>query len=1021
MISGPPILLDEIGLSATLRSKLKTAGIDELSQIFLEEGKLRDVLELASIAGCSIQEGLEIRQKGRRHLIGLLAEIAAKRKIDPLDILWKTHWLLGVVPSGEQRKEGLAKEYEAITSVSETLESAKAEAIDRLIIILLHRTLFISGVYDKKALEQLIAIAEKFQRASLLAYHIVKSKDSLMTVVEAEKPAQQVVALRKTSSSWNQISKVLEERKESMGQKILTARRAADSLAVLDLSEKHLMDRIKQTMTTTKLRQSQLTQITALMNIAVELRDAHLVASLAERASRIWFELAQGKTGSKLIDHLLRSIRFARTASLYNRILDDSDTSARVFDHLSHLLSEFPMEDTKALLETTMAVMNTFVRTIPLLNRQSDEKRILTCTHRILQIVTTLSQRLVEKEKNLRLQKLKTDFLQSILNQLELLGASPEALREGRRELVRALLELEGKAVEAEQKALLDQASLHANKILDSVDPKTQPNPQDLEVVSSVVARLSKRPRGELDRNAQQLMKRSHQINEQIYNQTKDSAIRGQLALQLLLAEMSPDSIGVLSPSSESIQFEKLEEYATTALLENAKTKHRLNALKAGAVLIGLLLRQSYTVSDEKQRQQLKDDARDFTSKTLAFMPPVEEITGEAYPYALLLLRSLNDLVVGEQPTADSEWKALLQKCEHLATTLAAASAKRQDTDNQLLAFSAAAAATASLASIQPSGSERTRLFIRATKQIEKALNVASKKDKPESIAAIIAQYNKIMRSRLSTTIDIEKHMAFFDEWSRTCSQAAELLEQSENLAGKVKASCILNTEIPLEFLRLGRGTQDIEKAKRKIASLLRIVEEIGDKQQRELASQLERRWAFQLGADAILVSGFRIEATKTGFTLADEKYRISLKIIESIAIAGTSSPPSDSFLYLRLTSRPDSVVWYDVNPALYSVFNESGIYRWLTIDEASETSAIIRVELNTQQNKAIVYLVEMAASEVPVQDEEGATVRFSDGELRILHTVTTTEYRQQYGKIGIELNVVPEIPETLKMRLELS
>jgi hypothetical protein len=236
-----------------------------------------------------------------------------------------------------------------------------------------------------------------------------------------------------------------------------------------------------------------------------------------------------------------------------------------------------------------------------------------------------------------------------------------------------------------------------------------------------------------------------------------------------------------------------------------------------------------------------------------------------------------------------------------------------------------------------------------------------------------------------------------------------------------VEASCILNAEIPLEFLRLGKGSQDLETAKRKITTLLQKAGKIGDTHQRELASKLERRWAFQLGADAILVSGFRIEATKTGFTLADEKFRTSLKINETVVTDGQSNPSSESYLYLSPTSRPDSPIWYDVSPALCSVFGESGVYRWLKIDEATETSAIIKVGLLAQEAKIITYSVEMLVTEAPIQDEEGVTMRFSDGELRILRSPSTIEYSQQRGIAVIELDVVPETPETLKLRLELS
>jgi hypothetical protein len=1022
--SDPSIPIDGITeLSAPSRSKLGNAGIVDVSQLFLSDGKLRDSVELASVTGLPVQEVIAVRQQGRQHLVNFLKQIVAKRKIDPLEILWKIHWLLGIVPPGELRKEGLAQEYASITSVADTLETAEATVIDRIMIILLHRTLYHSGIYDKATFQQLILIAEKYQRASLLAYRIAKSKDVLMAVINAQKPAQQVVALRKTSSSWTQISKILEERTDLMGHKILTARRAMDSLAVLDLSEKHLMDRIKQTMTTTKLRQSQLTQITALMNSAVELRDATLVAGLAGRASQIWFELAQGKTGSKLTDHLQRSIRFARTAILYNRILDNSGQSAKLFEHLVHLLSEFPTDDTKALLEVAMGVMNTFERTVPLLNRKADEKRILNFTKRIQRIAATLNKKLTDKDNRLRLMRLYSSFLKASLVQLEQIGASQAACQELRCEVIRTILTIADAIGPPEEASLLNQAAKYANEILDSVDTKTKINSQDLEIVSTVAARLAQRPREKLEEEGQQLIERSHKLNEQVYAQTRDSAVRGQLALQLLLANVSPDTFGVLSPPPPSDKLEKLEEYATTALLENVKSKHKLNSLKAGSVLVGLLLKLSQTVKEDKQRLRLKRDARDFASKTLAFMPPAEEITGEAYPYALLLLRSLSDLVHGEQPPIDSEWKTLLQQCEHLAITMAGVSSKRQDTDNQLLAFSAAATATASLASLHPIGSERTRLFIRATKQIEKALSAASSTDRPESVEAIIAQYDKIMRFRLSAILDIQKQIILFEEWRDTCSQAIELLEQasSKNLADRVKASCILNTEIPLEFLRLSKGSQDLESAKRKIMSHLQKVGEIGGKQQRELASQLERRWAFQLGADAILVSGFRIEATEAGFTLADEKFRISLKLNEAISINSQALSSSESHLYLRATSKPDSLIWYELDPALCSAFGKSGIFRWLSISEATETSATVMVELVTLQARAITYSIEMLTTEAPIQDKEGATMKFSDGELRVLDLPTTTEYHQQHGAIIFELNLEPDPPKSLKLRLQLS
>ncbi|MFX1563742.1 MAG: hypothetical protein ACFFDP_10620, partial [Promethearchaeota archaeon] len=171
VVSEPPIPLIKITeISAAYNKKLAKAGLIDLAQLFLHESKLWSAIDLSKATTLSVQETLGIRQKGRQHLSTILAEIAAKRKVEPLELLWKVHWLIGATPSGEGRQEVVTQETAALTTITKTLEHVDAPTIDRILVLLIHRTLIVPPKEMNAELRQLISIAENFQRVSLLAY-----------------------------------------------------------------------------------------------------------------------------------------------------------------------------------------------------------------------------------------------------------------------------------------------------------------------------------------------------------------------------------------------------------------------------------------------------------------------------------------------------------------------------------------------------------------------------------------------------------------------------------------------------------------------------------------------------------------------------------------------------------------------------------------------------------------------------------------------------------------------------------
>lgn len=1019
----PPIPVAEIsGLPASRSRKLESAGVVDLAQLFLSKNQLRDAPELAAATGLSVRESIEVRQLGRRHLGTVLNSISTKRKTEPVDLLWKAHWLIALVPASEMRQQTLVQEKAALSSLLSGLEPAAASVVEKILVLVLHRTLGVSDQILKTELAELVTLAERFQRTSLLAYHVGKAKPILLATAEAENPAQRVVALRKAAPIWNQLYQILEQRSDATGQNVVAARRAADSLAVLDLSEQHLKDHVQQTMTTQKLRMSQLTHITTLMNAAVELHDANLVADFAERGSRIWFELAQGKTNRAFTDDLLRSLRFARTAIFHARALDDVKRAVNLLLHLIHLLGEFPKDTPEPLAEATTGVLKTLLSTVPLLDRPVDANLVLEGADRVRRSVDALAGQLRDAQQRRQLAQLHLDFQRLAVRQLQQLGAEATAVRNGLRTLVQSLLTEAEAATGENQSALLNEGAEHANQLLALARPKDQLDEEDLELISSLTGRLAQQPSGSLNDAAKQLTAESQQLNEQLLARAQDPKVRAQLALRLLLSRVPVDSTGALASVPKPGEFDRFEGYASTALVENAKAKHSLDALKAGSLLVALLLQRAQASDQDEQQQHLKEDARDFAEKTLTLMPVAQELTGEGYQFALLLLRSVHDLVHGEKRGELPRWESLLTQAEALASALATAAAKRKDTDNQLLALSSAATATAELATLSPPGPKRAQLLTRATTQIQKALDATSAAVKPRSVKATMDQYHRVISDRLAMTPDVRSQVPLLQEWSKVTDQATDALERAEanETANELRTYRMLNAQIPLALAQYCLGELTLEAAKRHLTGLLQDITKKGNKGQAELARQLGRRWAYQLAAGTIIDSGFRLESTEAGFTLADEQFRINLQVEEQVVVAKRVVPRGSTRHYLRPSDKVDAPVWYNPTPILYTMYGATGLVTWHGLENPAKEGVTIGLWLLSADALRAELTIRIPDVEALVPQATGLALRIPGGEICVSQQPTRYEHGENRAVLVYELDLSPGKPQFLPLELRM-
>ncbi|MFX1539292.1 MAG: hypothetical protein ACFFBX_00735, partial [Promethearchaeota archaeon] len=1006
-----------------LRKKMKAKRIIELTQLFYSDNKLIDAVTLAEFTEASIREALEARQFGRKHIESILVDITGKRKVEPHRLLWKNHWLLGVVAQGNYRDELIALEASAIATILENLENVTTETLEQILMILLHRLLLIPDSTLKAEYEQLIEFAEKYQRSSLFAYNIAKAKAILDAVGVEVDPTKLIIQLRKLSNNWKALMQVMEQRGKEKGKMVLVALHAIDSLKVLDVSEKHLKTQVEKTMSTQKLRKSQLTHITAAMNAAIELRDAYLVAKLASRASKIWFELAQGKAGKDFADDLLRSLRFARTAIFHYRALDDLSRAVKQLEHIIHLIGEIPFKPPEIFEEAVIGVLKTFVNTVPILDRPADQKFILQATTRLDRIISRLNQQLTTQEARYNLAKLQVNFAKAAISQLQQLGTEPEKFSGLNRELIQALLQLAKTAPDEEKDELLNSAATHASHILINIKPTSRISEQDLEIVSKVTSQLAKNPPDTLSKVATQLIKQSHQLNEQLYFQTKDPQIRAKLALQLLLSKITPDSSGKIALELSLKELDKLEEYASTALLTQVKEKQPIPVLKAGSLLVWIILQRLHHIQDQQQTQKLKEDARDFTEKTFTFMPSSTELPIDVFPFAWLLLRNINMLVHEEEPTDEPKWEQLLTHSEQLAQTLAKAAKTRDDISNEILALSAAGTATAKLATITTSSDQRLRLLRRATTQIQKALQAATSQGNPKDIEIALLQYDQLMQARLTLAPIIFTQRPILDEWNQTYIEAVKALQSSNapEIANRLEAYRILNVQVPLTFTFIITKKETQDSVRRQLTELLQEVSKIGSSEQRQLAKQLERRWAFQLGEDSLLASGYRLEDAETIFTLADEHFRISLQIEPQITVNNQTLQKIRSYPYLRPASQPNELVWYDATPILCSVYADNELFTWSTLQEPSENSVTVGFWLITSKEIKAVLTLQILAIEGLSQSPDGVKIQLPGAQVQIPMPPAIAEHREAKGVLVYELTLTPEFPKALPIHVQIA
>jgi len=1010
-------LTDVAGLSAAQRQRLEEAGIGDVTGIFMAEGRLRDAVELAGMMGVSVREAVEVRHVARQHLVTLLSDLAEKRKVAPLALLWKIHWLLGLFPQGDLRGEALHREEAAIQIVTEALEP-EAEAVERIMVVRLHRTLILPPEEIAEELKCLVEAAEQFQRTSLLAYRLAKAKPLLLATVD-ESPARRIAALRKTAGLWRQLTAILEQRKDAVGQRVMEARWAADNLAVLDLSEQHFRERVQQAMTLEKLKQSQLARLTAIMNAAVELKDAHLVAAMAQRGSNLWFELAQDKKGRTLVDALIRSFRFARTALFHLRVLDDVGGAVGVLKRLSHLFRELPETDSAVLTEALTGLMESFVRAAPLLDRPADEPLILEFQNRVGQAMNRLA-RGAERDTQLRLMQLHYRFLSSAHRQLEVVGARPEILRQGHLALIKSLLLLAELQEGEDQTKTLEEAASHASRLIGVVGGVERLASQELGVVSSLAARLSRLPISSLSQEARRLVEQGHLLDEQAYARARDPAEKAELGLQLLLARATPTPSGEFPTLPD--QVDQLKEYATAALAWYSKEGDGSKALKAGAVLTGILLHQALRTPDKDQRLNLIREARRSAEQTLTMLPEKGGLEGENRSFALLLLGSLNDMVYLTMPPVDPQWEQLLKQMEQLALLINTEA--EGEAEIQLLAMSAAARATTSLALLKPPGPKRTRLLTRSVSQMRRALEAAYSTGEPEKIRAAITHYDRIMRSRIATTPPSD-HRTLLEEWSLTYHQAAEALERAgaTDDAGHLHAHRILTTEIPLLLIRSAGGSLPLEVIKRELTKLLMEAAQIGSPEEAELARRLERQWAFQLGARSLTIAGFRIEDTPTGLALSDEHFRVSLQAEEQVAINGQSIAKGEGYPYLRPSPQPESPLWYDLTPILSTPIGDSGVNRWIILEQATEQTASIEIWLFASRPLTLTYVLGVDSTLVErfLQTPEGVTIQLSEGgQLHLQRGGASAEQRKESVTVCYELSLKPGQPEVIPLKLQI-
>ncbi|MFW9935437.1 MAG: hypothetical protein ACFFDU_08060, partial [Candidatus Thorarchaeota archaeon] len=442
-----------------------------------------------------------------------------------------------------------------------------------------------------------------------------------------------------------------------------------------------------------------------------------------------------------------------------------------------------------------------------------------------------------------------------------------------------------------------------------------------------------------------------------------------------------------------------------------------------GSLLIWILLQRITKVTDVQDAHKLKKDVQEFVEQTLTFMPAVDKITKTTYPFAFLLLRNINALVHDEHPVENSQWETLLTKSENLAQTLAKVAAAQGDTHNEILALSAAGSATAKLATLSTSASAQRRLLRRATTQIEKALKAAVKGENPNTIEAALSQYNQVMRTRLKTNPMLSTQILIFKEWDQVYQEGIEALESIDatEAVTRQQASRILNAQVPLTFTSLAQGKDKLDLVRRQLTELLREASQIGSKEQAQLATQLERQWAFQLGDESILNSGFRLEDAETSFTLADEHFRISLQVEPEISIDGQIQMKTHTFSNLRPSTKPTDLIWYEITPILCSTYKGDKIQSWLTLQNPGENNVSIGFWLITSEDLAATVTLQILGVDALSQDPDAVMIQVPGAQVELPRLPVVAEHREARGILIYELNLTNRLPDTITMNIEIA
>jgi hypothetical protein len=207
---------------------------------------------------------------------------------------------------------------------------------------------------------------------------------------------------------------------------------------------------------------------------------------------------------------------------------------------------------------------------------------------------------------------------------------------------------------------------------------------------------------------------------------------------------------------------------------------------------------------------------------------------------------------------------------------------------------------------------------------------------------------------------------------------------------------------------------------KRQIIDLLHEVIEIGSQKQVALARQLERRWAFQISEDSLLVSGYRLEDAETSFTLADENFRISLQIEPQITINEQPLRKIHSFPFLRPASQSNGLVWYDENPVICSTYSDKKVNTWLTIQNPREQKVSIGYWFIAAEEVTITVTLQILAIENLSQDTTGVVVQLSGAQLSVANQPITAKRRESRGVLVFELNLTTGYPEALPLEITI-